>query len=93
MANRTKTSAKRKGRRLVEYFVGRPGGGRLPLGVWQRAASALAGTKRIRPVAIFVEAPVYKVRFKFYEVAERVAHERFPKELEVAFQQAFATAR
>ncbi len=97
LANRTATSEKRrkrKGRKLSQYFVGRPAGGRLPLGVWMRSTSDFGRTGgRIRPVLLFVKAPQYKARLKFHEVAERTVTTEFPKEMKAAFEFAIATAR
>lgn len=75
-ANRTATSAKRRGRKLPEYFVGRPGGGRLPLGVWQ--SFRFAHGSAVKPILIFVKQPVYQQRFRFFDVAQRVASKAFP---------------
>jgi hypothetical protein len=77
-ANRTVRSRKRNSRR-AEYFVGRPGGGRLPLGVWQVSYKGRLSTG---PVLIFVRQPTYQARFKFEEVASRTASKAFPLYLE-----------
>ena len=81
-ANRTASSIKRRGKKLAQFFVGRPGGGRLPLGVWQRSTSDF-GRKggRIRPVLIFVKALQYKARFRYFEVAEATVKTEFPRRL------------
>lgn len=70
MANRTKRSAKRGKKK--DYFVGRPGNGQGPLGIWQRVAGGA------RPIIIFVKAPSYRQRLDFYGIAERVATQQFP---------------
>jgi len=70
MANRTAKSRKRR-RNQPDYFVGRPGNGTGPLGVWQRIGN---GT---RPILIFVKRPTYKRRFDFYGVAQRTALKEF----------------
>ncbi len=70
MANRTARSAK-KGRKK-DYFVGRPGNGNGPLGIWQRVSGGA------RPIIIFVKAPTYRQRLDFYGIAERVAITQFP---------------
>lgn len=75
-ANRTAASARRKGKRLVEYFIGRPGGGRLPFGVYMRTKFAFGSA--IKPVLIFVKQPQYQKRFDFYGVAERTVIKEFP---------------
>jgi hypothetical protein len=74
-ANRTPHSIKRRGRQLAEYFVGRPGHG-LPLGVWQRFRFGMGSA--VKPVLIFVNQPVYKKRFDFHALADRVANKAFP---------------
>lgn len=81
------TSSRRSRRNVKKagtFFVGRPGGGRLPLGVWQRIAGQL------KPVLIFVRGPRYQARFKFYEVAERTARREFPLQFERAAAEAAA---
>lgn len=50
------------------YFVGRPGGGRLPLGIYQRFQFA-RGTA-IKPIFIFTKQPNYKPRLNFYRVGQ-----------------------
>ena len=76
--------SKRNIRKAGTFFVGRPGGGKLPLGIWQRIAGQL------KPVLIFVRGPRYQGRFKFYEVAERVARREFPLQFERAAAEAAA---
>jgi len=79
-ANRTAASVKRKRGKVPLFFVGKPGGGRLPLGVWQSFRFGV-GTA-VKPVLIFVKQPTYKKLFKFFEVAERIAAKAFPLHLE-----------
>lgn len=76
-ANRTARSTRRRGRRST-YFVGRPGKGRLPLGVWEVSRAGKMGTG---PVLIFVRQPMYQQRFQFFQVAKNVARS-FPMYLE-----------
>lgn len=81
------TTSRRSRRNVAKagrFFVGRPGGGKLPLGVWQRLPS------KVVPVLIFVRAPRYMQRFKFYEVAERIGRQQFPLQLERAAREAAA---
>lgn len=97
--------AKRTGARIggVEYFVSRgPGqwfGGRswkngrsqhLPAGVW-----AKTGTHGVKasPVLMFVSLPSYRVRWRFYEVGQRVASATFPVEFQKSIAEAMASAR
>ena len=70
MANRTKRS-QRRNRNAPDYFVGRPGNGTGPRGIWQRVGSGA------RPILIFVKRPTYRRRFDFYGVANRVAQAEF----------------
>lgn len=70
MANRTARSRKRN-RNQPHYFVGRPGNGSGPLGIWQRVGNGA------RPILIFVKRPTYKRRFDFYGVAQRIAAKEF----------------
>jgi hypothetical protein len=87
-ANRTNASrARRRGR--AEYFVGSPGGG--PLGVYQRFAFAHGSA--VKPILIFVRAPVYRPRFDFQEIAAKVVRDQFPRQFSEAYQRAVATAR
>ena len=67
------------------YFVGRPGGGRLPLGVWEKRGNKLL------PVLIFVKRPHYAQRFLFYDIGKRVALREFPKQFNLALQQALSS--
>jgi hypothetical protein len=70
--------SRRNVKRAGQFFAGRPGGGKLPLGVWQKRGNA------IKPVLIFVRAPSYRQRFKFYDVSERIARQQFPLQFERA---------
>lgn len=90
-ANRTARSAKRKGASLAEYFVGKPGGGKAPLGIWQRFKFGVGGA--VKPVAIFTKAPVYQVRYRFQEIAAQVVREEFASQFNTAYAEAIATAR
>ena len=68
------TGSKRSRRKALtnKLFVGKPAGGRLPLGVWQRTSDGL------RPLLIFVPMPNYKRRFNFFDVAARKCDVEFP---------------
>jgi hypothetical protein len=71
-ANRTNSArSRRSAKRAGQYFVGRPGGGRLPLGVWHKRGEQLL------PVLIFVPVPKYSKRFDFYGVANKVVARNF----------------
>ena len=90
-ANRTERSAKRKGRRLAEYFVGKPSNAGMPTGIWQRFGFAYGSA--VKPVAIFTRQPQYRVRYKFYDIAEQVIRDEFPLQFREAAATAMATAR
>jgi hypothetical protein len=75
-ANRTKASAKRKGVALTQYFIGAPGGGKLPFGVWQRFG--FASGSAVKPVLIFVKRPRYKARWNFETVARDTVDREWP---------------
>lgn len=82
---------KRTGARGVTYFIGRPGGNRLPLGVWQKTNFGAAGTS-IKPVIIFVAKVAYKQRLDVPGIASRVVRERFNAELSKSMAEAMRTA-
>lgn len=84
MSNRTMRSRKRRGPR-PEYFVGRPGNGKGPLGIWQRVG------RGARPIIIFVKHPAYRPRFNFWAIAERVTEARFKPNFATAYNQAIAS--
>lgn len=81
-AQRGRLARGTKTRLGFEYFVGRPGGGRLPLGVWQRVQFS-RGTA-LRPVLIFVPRVQYRELFDFYGVANSVIEREWPVEFERA---------
>jgi hypothetical protein len=74
----------------MSYFVGRPGGGKLPLGIWQRIGFGVGSA--IRPVLIFVRAAHYQKRFDFFGVATKHSAERFPINLARALREAVSRA-
>jgi len=79
--NRTSASVRRKGGRVPQYFVGRPGRG-LPLGVWQ--SIRFASGSAVKPILIYTKAPTYSPRFKFFDVAGRKVAEVFNTEFRKA---------
>lgn len=81
-----------KGGRGISYFVGRPGGGRQPLGIWQRHNFGQAGSS-IMPVVLFVKTPGYRKRLDVQGISDRVVKERFPVHLKAAMRMAVKTAR
>lgn len=103
-ANRPYQRGGRKGfrrtarsKRAPDFFVGRPGGGRLPLGVYQRRGFAV-GLKGgiysgIKPVMIFVRAARYRSRFPFYPLAERVINAELPGRMAMVLDAMTAPSR
>jgi hypothetical protein len=75
-ANRTRASAKRK-KNQPQFFVGRPGGNRLPLGIWQ--VFRFGHGSAVKPVVIYTSRATYKARFDFQAIVERVATSEFDK--------------
>lgn len=71
-----------------DYFVGRPGGGRLPLGVWQRLRT------KIKPVLIFTrDKPTYSKTLDFYGVADAVSDRVMVRNFNRRLDDALRTAR
>lgn len=92
LANRTAASKKRKGGKRPEFFVGSPGNGKLPMGVWQRFTFGHGSA--IKPVLIFpTKTPHYTQRYRFQEIADLVVKTEFASQFSAAYQQAIATAR
>jgi len=88
------TASRKRGRtrkRKAEYFVGAPGGGRLPMGVWQRSGFAFGSA--IKPILIFTKPGRYKKRLPFHDVVTKVTRDNFEAQLYVAIERALATAR
>jgi hypothetical protein len=79
-ANRVVQRARTK-KRLPEFFVGEPGGGRLPLGVYQRMPD-----HTIRPILIFVKQPNYRILIPFAAIAERIYTADFQEEFNRAMR-------
>lgn len=93
ISTKKKASLRRgsKKRQGFEYFVGRPGGRKLPLGVWQRVY--FAGGTAVKPVLIFVTRAYYEATFDFEYVARKAAERKFAEEYNSALARAIATAR
>lgn len=93
MQNET-TASRKRGRskkRKAEYFVGSPGGGRLPRGVYARTGFAFGSA--IKPVLIFTKAGRYRKRFPFHDIVTKVVQRNFDQQLQVAIYYALQTAR
>jgi hypothetical protein len=93
ITDKKRASLKRGSKKRLgfEYFVGRPGDGKLPLGVWQRTRFA-SGTA-IKPILIFVDATLYHAIYDFAFVAETTVDREFPSQFRDALVGAIATAR
>lgn len=87
-----KGTKKRSG---VSYFVGAPGGGRSPLGVWRRTHSgSLTGpSKPLQPILIFVKSTNYEPIYDFKFVAETTVKREWDSQFVKAWQEAERTAK
>lgn len=85
--SRTRANRSSKGR-TTRYFVGKPGGGRLPLGIYQRLSEG------VRPIFIFVKrVPSYRPRFPFYQMVQASFDARFLPAFKRNLQRALDTAK
>ncbi|MEM5461597.1 hypothetical protein VSR69_43570 [Paraburkholderia phytofirmans] len=95
--NETDQSRRRSSRRRrnptndVRYFVGQPGGGKEPLGLWARYH--FAHGYAIRPVLMFVSAPHYQQRFPFDQIVADAVDANLATNVVAAFALAYSTAR
>jgi hypothetical protein len=92
--DQTAASKKRKRKAALpaaQYFVGRPGGGRLPLGIYARFAFGHGSA--IKPVFVFSSWVSYHDRFPFFDVAQSTVEDQMPLAFAAALQAALATAR
>ena len=71
----------------VSYFVGRPGDGKSPLGIWMRIHSSFGSA--IKPVLIFIKSAQYQSVFDFKFVAENTVKKEFNGEFERAYREVF----
>jgi hypothetical protein len=87
LQNQTEHSAKRKAAAYRgKLFVGRPGGGRLPLGIYQRLG--------MRPLWLFVDRrPVYRKRVPFFELVQGIFNAKYPEFFKAAMEEAIRTAK
>lgn len=90
-ASRAKLAKGNKTRYGVSYFVGRPGDGKLPLGIWQRVHSNFG--KALRPILIFVPHGQYHPVFDFKYVAELTVKKEYGKEFNRAFNDVMRAAK
>jgi len=84
--DKTRDKLKRgtKSRYGIQYFVGAPGDGKSPLGIWQKVLSNF-GTA-IRPVLIFVQSSNYEQNYDFKYVAELAVKKNFDDEFRAALE-------
>lgn len=77
-------TVKRQGGR---FFVGKPGNGRMPLGIWFRQTIGLDETNvsTISPMFLFVPSAKYKKRFDFFGVGNRLTQVIAPQQIERRF--------
>lgn len=63
----------------------------LPAGIWAKRGPR---GNDVAPVVLFVkDAPTYRPRFRFYQVADQVIRNEFNREFQLAFRHAMATDR
>lgn len=80
-------------KRGVAYFVGRPGDGKLPFGIWQRVTqSARHGdsSSAIKPVVLFAESAIYEPIFDFKYVVELAVRREWDRQFERAVRDVMA---
>lgn len=70
LANRT-TRSKARNKKALDIFVGRPGGGSLPLGVYARTRFG------VKPLLLFIAKAQYKARLPFVRIATDVYESDF----------------
>lgn len=86
--NATGSKRSRRTRKVRgQFFIGRPGGGRLPLGVWLRQGDKLV------PFLLFVKQATYTKRLGFREAVAETFEQRFAINFDDALAKAISTAR
>ena len=81
---RARKGVQRGQRSYTRAFIGKPSGGRRPLGLWVREAN----NSKLVPVLVFVSRAAYRARFKFRQHAEKIVKEN----VEPIFRRNYATA-
>ena len=77
--NRSRRS-RQQNKKPRDYFIVRRGDqNHLRPGVWERL-----GGHRLRPILFFIDAPSYQIRYRFYEVAEKVLKEGIQDNFNIA---------
>jgi len=82
LANRSSRMGARANKNAGNFFVGRPAGGHLPLGVYYRTSIGL------KPIMIFVNQPQYHKQLPFFETAHNVYVANFQSEFNQALRDA-----
>jgi len=90
LQRRSNRLAKKANAQKVQYFVGRPGDGKLPLGIWQRFTFR-QGTA-IKPILIFIPWTTYQAIFDFQYVGEITIRKHFGIEYSKAWERAIRSA-
>jgi len=83
LANKSSRLGARANRETDDIFVGKPAGGYLPLGVYQRMPDG-----KLKSILIFVKSPHYHKIFPFYDVARQVYGSNFQAEFNKALRNA-----
>lgn len=82
----------RAGKRYgTAYFVGRPGDGKLPFGIWERTTTGFGSA--IRPVFLFVGWAQYQAIFDFEYVGRKTVEREFEPAFDRELSAAVASAR
>jgi hypothetical protein len=83
LANKSSRLSARVNANAGTYFVGKPAGGRLPLGVYQRKPDG-----SLKAILVFVKTPQYHKILPFYELAREVYGSNFQAQFNVALRDA-----
>lgn len=83
LANKSKRLSARVNKQADTYFVGKPAGGYLPLGVYQRMADG-----KLKSIMIFVNTPHYGKLLPFYDLARATYGSNFQSEFNKALRDA-----
>jgi hypothetical protein len=77
LQRRSNRLARKASAQKVQYFVGRPGDGKFPFGIWQRYSFRKGSA--IKPIMIFVPWASYEAIFDFRYVGEIAVAKEFPR--------------
>lgn len=81
------TKSRKRNKKALDLFVGSPGGGKEPAGVYQRVDNG-DGTHSVKPLLIFVSKANYKPRLKMQQVATEVYQADFAAVLDKSLRDA-----